>query len=70
MEVYRTHEILMDSKLDSKGIPNTFKYHVSCTDGNISLIINLFYLYFPPSSHPTFGPSQEEEVTSTPTRPL
>ena len=34
---------------------NTFKYHVSCTDGNISVRINLlFYLYFPPSSHPTF----------------
>ena len=33
---------------------NTFKYHVSCTDGNISVRINLlFYLYFLPSSHPT-----------------
>ena len=30
----------------------TFKYHVSCTDGKISVRINvLFYLYFPPSSH-------------------
>ena len=56
---------------------NTFKYHDSCTDGKISVRINLlFYLYFPPSSHPTsvcffpVGPSQETEVTSTPTRPV
>ena len=33
-------------------IGNTFKYHVSCTDGKISVRINLlFYLYLPPSSH-------------------
>ena len=38
-----------------KGEINTFKYHVSCTDGKISVRINLlFYLYFPPSSHPKF----------------
>ena len=30
---------------------NTFKYHVSCSDGKISVRINLsFYLYFPPSN--------------------
>ena len=34
------------------GIVNTFKYHVSCTDGKISVRINLlFCLYFPPSPH-------------------
>ena len=34
---------------------NNFKYHVSCTDGKISVRINLlFYIYFPPSSHLTF----------------
>ena len=33
---------------------NTFKCHVSCTDGKISVRINLsFYLFFPPLSHPT-----------------
>jgi hypothetical protein len=33
---------------------NTFKYHVTCTDGKISVRINLlFYLYFPPSFHLT-----------------
>ena len=31
---------------------NTFKYHVSCTDGKISVKINLlFYLYLSPLSH-------------------
>ena len=31
---------------------NTFKYHVSCTDGKISVQINLFLLpIFLPSSH-------------------
>ena len=35
-------------------IVNTSKYHVSCTHGKISVRISLlFYLYFPPSSHPT-----------------
>ena len=34
---------------------NTFKYHVSCNDGKISVRINLLlYLYFPPSSHLIF----------------
>ena len=58
-----------------------FKYHVSCTDGKISVRINLlFYLIFPSSSHPTFvcfscrpfvlSPSQETEITSTPSRPV
>ena len=33
---------------------NTFKYHVLCTNGKISISINLlFYLYFPPSFHLT-----------------
>ena len=43
--------------------------------------LELIYLYFPPSFHPTVGcfcpvgfsfncPSQETEVTSTPTRPV
>ena len=33
---------------------NTFKYHVSCRDGKISVTISLlFYLFFRPSSHPT-----------------
>ena len=32
-----------------------FKYHVSCTDGKISVRINLLFdFYFPLSSHPTF----------------
>ena len=31
---------------------NTFKYHVSCTDGKFSVRIKLlFYHYFPPLSH-------------------
>ena len=31
---------------------NAFKYHLACTDGKISLRINLlFHLHFPPSSH-------------------
>ena len=41
--------------LNNLAVINTFKYHVSCTDGKISVKINLlFYLYFPPSSLPTF----------------
>ena len=33
---------------------NPFKYHVSCTDGKISVRINLlFYFYLPPSFHLT-----------------
>ena len=32
---------------------NTFKYHVLYIDGKISVRINLFYLYFPPSFHLT-----------------
>ena len=42
---------------------DTFKCHVSCTDGKISVRINLFYLYFSPSSHliyVCFCPEQED----------
>ena len=61
---------------------NTFKYHVSSSERKILFRINLlFHLYFPPSSHPTYVyffrrpfvvncPSQETELTSTPTRPV
>ena len=46
-------------------------YHVSCTDGRISFRFNiLFYLFFPPSSHPTvvflsYRPFVVKEIFST-----
>ena len=56
-------------------INSIFKYHISCTEGKISVRINLLvYLYLPPSFHLTvvcYCPvGQETEVTSTPTRPV
>ena len=64
--------IFLNLKWNVMLVNNTFKYHVSCTDGKISVIINvLFYLYFSPSFHliyVCFCPNQETEVTSTPTR--
>jgi len=59
---------------------NTFKYHVFAPMGRFQL--KLIYLYFPLSLNLTVGcfcseqlttvncPSQETEVTSTPTRPV
>ena len=47
-------------------LPAPFKYHVLCANWKISVRINLlFYLYIAPSC-----PSQETEVTFTPTRPV
>jgi hypothetical protein len=45
---------------------NTFKYHAFTPMGRFQL--ELIYLYFPQSVNNC--PSQETEVTSTPTRPI
>ena len=57
---------------------NTFKYHVFAPMGRF--LLELIYLYFPPSFHLivgcfcpvdlSLGPSQETEVTSISTRPV
>ena len=61
----------------------SFKYHVSCTDGKISVRINYYFTYlstvvpsnscvflFPVGLFNTSCPSQEKEKTSKPTRPV
>ena len=53
--IKRIYEIKIISIISNKHI-NTLKYHVSCTDGKISVRINLFLLsIFPPQSHSVGG---------------
>jgi len=76
---FKYQDIVLDTVLfaDEQLNFNTFKYHVSCTYGKISVRIDLlFYLYFPPSSHLIYVgmfPSCRPFVVitfSTPTRPV
>jgi hypothetical protein len=47
MELVKALQNILNTTLN-----NTFEYHVSSTDGNISVrIINFYCLFFPPSSH-------------------
>ena len=48
MEHFKVQNIVLDTLLfaDIQVIFNTFKYHVSCTDGKISVrIIYIYYLF-------------------------
>ena len=45
LELKWTTVAVLDNIAEEK-LSNTFKYHVSCTDGKISVRINLFFTYF------------------------